>query len=103
MGIQQLDLLIRDECTRDQSCDQGFCVCNTSEGNVNFMLIRPPPPRVTFVNHSLRKFLLAGFRKLLYICARVLCFDKVFLCGLLLLHWELPMLVAACSVRQQGL
>ncbi len=33
MGIQQLDLLIRDEGTRDLSYDHGFCVCNTSDGD----------------------------------------------------------------------
>ena len=73
VGIQQIDLLIRNKCTRDLSYlsyDQGSCVRNASEGGFNFTLITPP--RFTFVNNSVRKFLLAEFRKLLFLCSRAL-------------------------------
>ena len=54
------------------------------------------PSHFTFVKISLNEVLFSGFRKLQYLPARTLCLGKVSFRGLLLLHRDVPMLVAAC-------
>ena len=44
MGIQQIDLLIRNKCTKDLSYDQGSCARTIPEDFFNNKLTPPPPP-----------------------------------------------------------
>ncbi len=93
-------LLIRNERTRYLLSAQGFCVRNTSADHFN-LILTTLLPRFTFVNNSLYKVVIAGFRKLRYLYARALCLGKclgkVSLRGFLLLHWGCP--DASCCSR----
>ena len=42
MGIRQIDLLVRNQCTIDLSYDPGFCVPNVFAGNFGRGLCYPP-------------------------------------------------------------
>ena len=92
MRSRDKKLLIRNKRTRYLLSYQGFCARNTSEDNFSLMLTTPF--HFAFVNNSLYKVLIAGFRKLRYLYARALCLckrlDKVSRRGLLLLHWGCP-------------
>ena len=102
MRSRDKKLLIRKERTRYLLSDQGCCVRNTSEDYFNFMLTTP---HFTFVNNSLYKVLIAGFRKLRYLYARALCLckrlDKVSIRELLLLHWGCPDASCCLPLGQQ--